>query len=181
MLTALQIRKLTRGFKLFDIDQNGFVDRQDSELVIQAATQAMGYAPGSAEYRAYANAYLASWDAVVQLGDSDGDQRLTVAEMCTAYESLMAQPEQFNAVILGFAQTAIALWDSNRDGKVSEEEYKNYLLSVQVTAAEAVDAFRRLDLNQDGYLTQEEMFENLQEFYFSNDPNAPGNWFFGPF
>lgn len=181
MLTSLQTRKLTRAFHLFDLNQNGTMDRQDCELVIQATTQAMGYAPGAAEYAAYANDYMAGWAAVLAAGDGDGDQRLTVDEFCTAYDKLMAQPEQFDAVILGFVRTAIALWDSNKDGKVSEAEYKNYLLSVQVPEGEAVDAFRRLDLNGDGYLSREELFENLKEYYFSDDPKAPGNWFFGPY
>jgi len=115
------------------------------------------------------------------VGDSDGDQRLTKDEFCTAYDKLMAQPAQFDAVILGFVKTAITLWDSNKDGKVSEEEYKSYLLSVQVTEADAADAFHRLDLNGDGFLSREELFDNLKEYYFTDDPNAPGNWFFGPY
>jgi Ca2+-binding EF-hand superfamily protein len=64
---------------------------------------------------------------------------------------------------------------------VSEQEYKNYLLTIQVTEAEAADAFRRLDLDRDGYLSREEIFQNMKEYYFTDDPNAPGNWFFGPF
>ena len=181
MLTTLQIRKLTRGFNLFDLDRNGVMDRQDCELVVGATTQVMGYAPGSPEYITYHAEYMAGWDALLALADSDGDQKLTATEFCTAYDKLMAQPEQFNALILGFVKTAIGLWDSNHDGKVSAEEYQNYLITIHVTVAEAADAFRRLDLNQDGYLSREELFENLQEYYFSNDPDAPGNWFFGPF
>jgi Ca2+-binding EF-hand superfamily protein len=181
MLTALQTRKLTRAFHLFDLDQSGVMDRQDCELVVQATTQVMGYAPGSPEYTTYHAEYMAGWDALLALADSDGDQRLTATEFCTAFGKLMAQPEQFNAVVLGFVKTAITLWDSNQDGKVSEQEYKNYLLTIQVTEAEAADAFRRLDLDRDGYLSREEIFQNMKEYYFTDDPNAPGNWFFGPF
>jgi Ca2+-binding EF-hand superfamily protein len=181
MLTALQTRKLTRAFHLFDLDQSGVMDRQDCELVVQATTQVMGYAPGSPEYTTYHAEYMAGWDALLVLADSDGDQRLTATEFCTAFGKLMAQPEQFNAVVLGFVKTAITLWDSNQDGKVSEQEYKNYLLTIQVTEAEAADAFRRLDLDRDGYLSREEIFQNMKEYYFTDDPNAPGNWFFGPF
>jgi Ca2+-binding EF-hand superfamily protein len=141
----------------------------------------MGYAPGSPEYITYHAEYMAGWDALLVLADSDGDQRLTATEFCTAFGKLMAQPEQFNAVVLGFVKTAITLWDSNQDGKVSEQEYKNYLLTIQVTEAEAADAFRRLDLDRDGYLSREEIFQNMKEYYFTDDPNAPGNWFFGPF
>jgi Ca2+-binding EF-hand superfamily protein len=41
--------------------------------------------------------------------------------------------------------------------------------------------FRHLDLDGDGYLHQSEIVEYLRQFHFSNDPEAPGNRFYGPF
>jgi Ca2+-binding EF-hand superfamily protein len=157
------------------------MERVDCELVVSATTQAMGYALGSPEYQAYYNDYMAGWDALLQLGDSDGDQRLTQAEFLVAYAKLMAQPEEFDAVMMGTVKTIVTLWDSNKDGKVSAEEYQAYMVAFHTTEAEASDAFRRLDLNGDGYLSQEELFQNFKDYVFSDDPETPGNWFLGPY
>ena len=181
MLTALQTKKLTRAFHLFDVDRNGFMEAADCELVVSATTQAMGYPLGSPEYQAYHAEYMAGWYDLVRLGDSDNDQRLTLTEYCAAYGQLMAAPERFNAVILSIVKTIISLWDSNKDGKVSASEYAAYLIAFNATAAEAADAFQRLDRNGDGYLTTDELSQSAEEFFLSDDPQAPGNWLVGPF
>ncbi len=181
MLTALQTRKLNRAFTLFDVDRNGFMEGADCELVVRATTQAMGYALGSPEYEQYRTEYMAGWDNLLQLGDSDGDQRLTTAEFCTAYDKMMTNREQFSIVIMGVIKTIVTLWDSNKDGKVSQPEYHAYMTAFHATDAEAAEAFRRLDRNRDGYLTTDELLQSAEEFFLSDDPEAAGNWLVGPY
>ena len=36
------------------------------------------------------------------------------------------------------------------------------------------------DRDGDGYLVREELLQNVEEFYGSDDPGAPGNWLVGP-
>ncbi|MEZ4734623.1 MAG: EF-hand domain-containing protein [Caldilineaceae bacterium] len=117
MLTALQTRKLTRAFSLFDVDRNGFMEGADCELVVSATTQAMGYALGSPEYEQYRSEYMAGWDNLVQLGDSDGDQRLTVAEFCTAYDKMMANRKQFGVVIMGSSRRLLRCGTATKTAK----------------------------------------------------------------
>ena len=117
----------------------------------------------------------------MQLGDSDGDQKLTAAEFCTAYDKMMANRAQFGVVIMGVIKTIVTLWDSNKDGKVSQPEYHAYMTAFHATDAEAAEAFRQLDRNRDGYLTTDELLKNAEEFFLSDDPAAPGNWLVGPY
>ncbi|MFN8491600.1 MAG: hypothetical protein U0350_28640 [Caldilineaceae bacterium] len=48
-------------------------------------------------------------DAILAAGDNDGDQRLTLAEFYLAYDKLMAQPTQFDAIILALPKTGHCL------------------------------------------------------------------------
>lgn len=181
MLTALQTRKLTRLFALYDVDRNGVIERNDYEMVAHSTAHALGYDPGSPEYAALCTEYMASWDNLQQLSDSNNDNRLTQAEFLTGYDNLMAQQERFTAVILGLAKNTLLLQDQDKDGKVSQQEHRDFLVAFNTTEAEATDTFRRLDRDGDGYLTTEEMVLNTEEFFLSSDPQAPGNWLVGPY
>ena len=93
----------------------------------------------------------------------------------------MAQPAQFTSMMMGIVRTILTLLDTNNDGKVSAPESAAYLTAWGATAAEIAEAFRQLDHNGDGYLTTDELRQNAEEFFFSDDPNARGNWLIGPY
>ena len=42
--------------------------------------------------------------------------------------------------------------------------------------AQAREAFPKLNRNGNGGISKEEWMANLKEFYYSEDPQAPGNW-----
>ena len=41
--------------------------------------------------------------------------------------------------------------------------------------------FQKLDLNENGTLSKEEILQLTREFFYSDDPDARGNWALGPF
>lgn len=181
MLTALQTQKLTRLFSLYDTNRDGVIERADYELVAHSTALALSHQPGSPEYAQLQTEYMASWDNLQQLADSNQDNQLTVAEFLTGYAKLMTQKERFANVIMGLVKTTLTLQDTNKDGKVSQQEHRDFLVAFNTTPAEAVDTFRRLDRDGDGFLTTEEMVVNTEEFFLSSDPQAPGNWLVGPY
>ncbi|MCB0183242.1 MAG: EF-hand domain-containing protein [Caldilineaceae bacterium] len=168
-------------FTLYDVDRNGFIEQADFELIAHKTALAMEHQPDSLEYTTVHNGYMTGWARLVQLGDSDGDQRLTLDEYCAAYDKMLAQPAQFTPMMISIVRTIITLLDTDKDGKVSVPEYAAYLTAWGTTEAEIAETFRRLDHNGDGYLTADELRQNAEEFFFSDDPAAPGNWLVGPY
>lgn len=181
MLTALQTRKLTRLFMLYDVDRSGFIERSDYGMVAQMTALAMGHQPASPEYQALYYEYLVGWDNIRAAADSNADDRLTLTEFLLGYDNLMAQRERFDLIIMELVKTIFRLWDRDKDGKVSQEEHAAYWAVFNTTAEEAGDSFRRFDRDGNGYLLTDEMLVNAQEFFFSDDPEAPGNWILGPY
>ena len=181
MLTELQTRKLTRLFGLYDVKGKGVIEREDYELVAHNTAIALSHQPGSQEYALLHTEYMASWDNLQQLADSDNDNQLTLTEFLNGYESLMADKERFAGVIMGLVKTTLRLQDTNNDGKVSAEEHRAYMNAFNVAPAEIAETFRRLDRDGDGFLTTEEMVLNTEEFFLSDNPQAPGNWLVGSY
>ncbi|MFN8489020.1 MAG: hypothetical protein U0350_15645 [Caldilineaceae bacterium] len=181
MLTALQTKKLTNLFNLYDADGNGYLDERDYDRVAQNAAHAIGYQPGTAEYNTLYTAYMGIWQGVRQLADSDNTGQLTLDKFLTGYANLISQKEVFAAVILDMAKTTVEFQDRNKDGKIEEDEHTAYAMAHNISHAAALESFRRLDRNGDGYLTRAELEKNIEEFFVSDDPEAPGNWLLGSF
>jgi hypothetical protein len=60
-------------------------------------------------------------------------------------------------------------------------EYTAYLTAWGTAATEIAETFHQLDRDNDGYLMADELRQNAEEFFFSEDPAARGNWLVGPF
>lgn len=70
------------------------------------------------------------------------------------------------------------LFDLDQDQRLSHQDYTAWVTAWGM-GMDTEDNFRRLDLDGDGYLQQREIVEYLRQFHFSNDPEAPGNFFYG--
>ena len=55
------------------------------------------------------------------------------------------------------------------------------MASISVDAGAADEAFARLDLDGDGHISHDEFTQLYLEFFTSDDPEAPGSSFWGPF
>lgn len=76
----------------------------------------------------------------------------------------------------------VALWnlaDKDGDGRVNVNEFAAFQRAMGTSPGNSRIAFEKMDRNNDGSLSVEEMLQAHREFYTSPDPDAPGNWLYG--
>lgn len=182
MLTELQKRKLTVLFHHHDMDNDGYLARDDYAEYARRVCEALGFAPGSAEYDAVHTQTLAAWDTdVLRAFDRDGDNRVSLEEHLEAYDVSINDPVLHNQLLTEYANSLLKLWDRDGDGRLSSADYMALLGCYGVPEEAAREAFEHLDSDGDGYLSTEECLQAIEEFHFSDDPDAPGNWLLGPY
>ena len=176
-LSEFRRRKLARLFSLYDRNADGFIDRSDYERVGQGFARAAGVAPGSPEHEALEKGFLGFWKRQAQASDQNDDGRVSLDEYLASHLETVGASD----AMMRIADAMIGLTDRDRDGKVSGAEFAINLGAFDMSAEDAAIAFSHLDRDHDGYITREELLKNVDEFYGSDDPEAPGNWLVGPF
>jgi Ca2+-binding EF-hand superfamily protein len=180
MLSEFQKRKLTVLFHHQDMDHDGFVGKADYEQFVKRFCEIQNYSPGSPQYEAMYTQTMAAWEHVRQVADKDKDGRVSLEEFLESYDVTLSDENLFNQLVTEYAKSLLALWDRDGDERLSGVEYVALLECYGVGEEAAREAFRHLDRDGNGYLSIEELMQNLKEFY-GDDPDAPGNWITGPY
>lgn len=181
MLGELQKRKITKMFSLYDTDQNGYLEKSDFDRIVGRIAELYKLAPASAEYKNMVAKYDSSWNQLRGLADQNRDKRITLEEFLSAHDKLLGNKIFFPLIIRGLTESVIKLMDRDQDGKLNRAEVLVNLQAYGLDDATAQAAFGKLDRNGDGVLTKTEVLKNVEEFYYSNDPDAVGNWLIGPY
>ena len=177
MLTPLQQRKLSYLFSLDDADKDGAVERTDFERNADRLATSVGRAPGTPGYDQVRARYLDVWATLERRADTNRDGKVSLDEYLAAYADILAE---LGAAARGFVQVLFDFADADEDGRIAEGEYLALVGAYAVAADAARESFRRLDRDGDGFIRQDEFLQAAEDFFVSDDPNAPGTWLFGP-
>jgi len=165
-------------FRLYDVDQSGFISQDDFLHLADrvAKTQGQTGSPRHAQLRA---ALGALWGYHAGL-DKDGDGRITSDEWVTGR---LALGEGLKRIYQGISLFGNALFDAfDKDGiqGLSVAEYKSFLISFGFSPDNADQNFRQLDQDGNGLISRKEFMDLLLQFHYSNEESAVGNLLFGP-
>ena len=175
MATALFETKMDRWFKSMDVTGDGFVDKQDFDMLIEGILQATN-AEKADEFRASTNSF---WQTIVQM-DSDNDARINSAEFAAGTHKFIREEGRFDELIRPMAELWFMAYDADGDGGVRFDEYKKAIGDFRQPDAAVEEGFAKLDGNGDGVITKEEWIEIVRDYCLNDDPDAAGNWMFGP-
>jgi len=181
MLTELQKRKLTVLFHHHDMDNDGFLSKADFEQWVKRFGEIQDYPPGSPQYEAFYAQTMAAWEHVRQVGDKDGDDRVSLEEHLESYDVTLSDEKLYDQLLTQYAKSTLASWDRDGDGRLSGVEFVALSGCYGIGEEAAREAFRHLDRDGSGYISTEEFMKDVKEFYLSDDPDAPGNWMVGPY
>lgn len=178
MLTPLQISKQTHFFNILDFDSNGVIQQEDFEAIADNLCIIRDFDYDTRPYNTVMKLTNGIWENLMPFVDgSEG-----TLEHWLQFMSVMVDPKnsgRYDKYIHQLVDTLYRLFDINNDGYISQLEYIDLFIGMRIEVRFAPKAFKKLDQNHDGRLSKEEIFEAVDEYMKSNDPEATGNWLFG--
>lgn len=182
MFGDLRRRKLACLFAAFDGDKDGVLTDADPAFILANLARLADLEPGAPQREALEQGFLAYWRDFVMTSDLDRDGRVTLDEWYAYHAEMLADEVRFEMTAAMSASVMFALVDGDQDGVITLEEYGAWLSAWNVDRAAIDGAFlRHLDVGGDGHLTHGQVLALTREFFYSDDPDAPGNWAMGPY
>ncbi|MEL7316223.1 MAG: EF-hand domain-containing protein [Cyanobacteria bacterium J06559_3] len=181
MLTELQSRKLLKLFCMYDGDRNGFLVQQDFEQVVERLAKAKNLGARSPKVLALKERFRRVWQSLLAKADASGDQKVCLNEWMAYYVDVLGDEEKYAQEVHDLMKLIFDVFDTNGDGKLSQEEWAELFQVYNIHPAYAPSAFEQLDENQDGVLSQTEILVLVDDFFCGDTADSVANSMFGPY
>ncbi|MDV3347364.1 MFS transporter [Leptothoe sp. LEGE 181152] len=150
-------QNLQQLFDILDYDQNGEIEAHDFQQMVNASAQVWRWKDDSKEYKTALSFWTGLGNTVQQLMDTNGDGRVSLDE----WIEFMVKDLDFD-----LATAFTKFLDVNADGKICLEELKAFYYLYKTDEGIAEKTFESLDLDQDGYISPDEMSKTFKHFIY---------------
>jgi Ca2+-binding EF-hand superfamily protein len=175
-------RKLSRRFRTYDDNGNGFIERIDFEMSVARLAEEFGHESESPARQRLLDLSLGLWEHLLQVADTNTDGRISETEYKAAFASgLLESTETFDQGYMPFLSAVMDIVDQDGDGKLSVTDEIRWIgAMLHISEQDAREGFRRIDQDEDGFITTRELLEAIRAYYFDNSLDSPGYWLLGP-
>lgn len=179
MLTEFQKKKITHLFQFFDADGNNNVEAEDMDIIVENFAKIFNWEMGDDNSRNFGSAFKKYWRKLMMVSDTDDNDKISLSEFLQAYERTLVNDETYEQFVKPFLDNIFPLIDTNKDDKLQLSEFTKLYQGFRNPVENAQKVFNLLDINGDGVLSKEEVYQHFYDFHFSQDIEKPANAFFG--
>lgn len=181
MLTDLQKRKLMKLFSMYDAGCNGFLVSKDFDKVAQKLSNIAGWSVRSPKCVTLTHQLSQEWRCLKGDADTDRDRKISLDEWFCYYDEMLSDEQKYTERRESLQALIFDVFDHDEDGYLSEAEWGKLLTVYNISPVYTRLIFPLLDTDNDGLLSKTNTLELMRQFFYSDDPAAPGNLIFGPF
>lgn len=163
-------------------DQNGDGALEPADALALAAriVAYIGEPFGTPKAQRLFKSFETFWTHMSAKMDANNDGKVTPDEWRKGMRKAFAEDKRgFEEGFRPLAEAVFDLCDKDGNGQVSEREFHAFQRAFGSSEANSKLAFQKLDRDKSGHLSVQELLKAWEEYYTSEDPNAPGNWLFG--
>ncbi|MFF2554128.1 patatin-like phospholipase family protein [Nocardia sp. NPDC058058] len=171
--------KLTRFFDLFDLDGDQRVTDREYVKAADRICAAFGVAPDSGIGARVHGAFKEFWTGLCREAGVADCAELDRDRYVEALARLTTDAAGYEQNVLPAIAAILAAADQDRDAVLNVEELRALLTALRVDTADIHAVSLRLDTNNDGVLSLDELDEAFCDYFTSDEPGAPGNLLFG--
>ncbi|MCY1059996.1 EF-hand domain-containing protein [Nannocystis sp. SCPEA4] len=174
--------RLARRFRTLDDDGNGFIERRDFETAAERLAEEFGHGPASRARQHLIELSLGLWDHLRRVADKDVDGRIGLDEYKAAFAAgLLETPDTFDQGYVPFLDAIMGIVDADSDGRLTvTDEIRWTKALMRLPEQDAREAFRRIDVDGDGFITVGDLLAAIRGYYFDDSADSPGHWLLGP-
>ncbi|MGV9692282.1 EF-hand domain-containing protein [Streptomyces sp. NPDC003444] len=158
--------RLAKRFDKWDADGNGLLEPSDFTTEAANIARAFGESPESPKTRALRDSFLAMFEEIADRAGVAPQGSIDRAQFLRAAgEIVQGGPATFDSVFAPIASSIVDLADRNGDGVIDGEEFATWLKALGLGEKEAHEAFRQIDADGDGTLSQQELLAAVRGFH----------------
>ena len=171
--------KCDRLFALYDADGDGYITRNDIDLLLRSLLGNAGLDADSPKGLAVSREFADVWEELAGLADADSDGRVTRDEYRAAMAGLPPEAARLHEAY----RRALGAWfdvlDTDDDGSLPADWLAGMYAHGNIPAQDAAEAVRAMDTNGDGSIERDEFVAMWMDFFTNGDAEAPSSRLLG--
>jgi Ca2+-binding EF-hand superfamily protein len=172
-------RKMKHVFEMLDVTNDGFLAENDFADLAAGIAELMPGEHNQQKVRDFHNAMVGWWRGLLPVMKKNKEGKVGPREFCDAMHEVMIEQDRYD-VFRPVAVTWFRLYDADDSDSLSLDEFQTLSRTLRISEPDTAAGFRKFDSNGDGELSEEEFMVVARQFYAGEDPEAPGNWLYGP-